>query len=125
MWKRAVVCGVAILLLAGISPAASAAPSGGVYETVWHPSYRQVGAPMLGVAASGRNGAATSPLCPELARPASRSQLGRERWRCVAGSPPAPSCEARLGVHRGPPAWSGLDCRLGEMVARAFLPSGG
>lgn len=99
MWKQAVVCGVAILLLAGISPAASAAPSGGVYETVWHPSYRQVGA--------------------------SRSQLGRERWRCVAGSPPAPSREARPGVHRGPPAWSGLDCRLGEMVVRAFLPSGG
>lgn len=55
MWKRVVVCGVAISLLAGITPAASADPAGG--ETAWHPSYRQVGAPMLGVAATGRNSA--------------------------------------------------------------------
>jgi hypothetical protein len=44
MWKRAVVCGVAVLLLAEVSPAATAAAAGGVSETVWHSSYRQVAA---------------------------------------------------------------------------------
>lgn len=52
MSERTVVCVVAVLLLAGVSPAAGA--SSGVSETAWRPSYRQVGAPMLGVAAAGR-----------------------------------------------------------------------
>jgi hypothetical protein len=55
MWKRAVVYAGAVSLLAGISPAAAA--TGGVSETTWRPSYRQVGAPMAGVAATGRTSA--------------------------------------------------------------------